>query len=230
MSIIMETANFYHLLSEYCATLPAEFAAIPTQRQAKLQELGNYFYRKRKAGEPVQVTVICTHNSRRSHMGQLWLLAAAAWYGIEGVSAYSGGTQSTAFHPNAVAALRRAGFLITPTTSQVPNPIYEARYTEQQEPMIMYSKTYDDNVNPHVHFAAVMVCSEADAACPFVPGADERFALPFHDPKDYDGTPMETGKYDEACRLIARDLFFAVQHAKERLTADTVRDKISENE
>ncbi len=210
-------AKLYKKLTKYCKGITAEFDQIPEQRKAELKEFGEYIYEKRIANEPANITVICTHNSRRSHMGQLWLYAAAAWYGFEDVRAFSGGTEATAFNPRAVDALKRAGFGVVKTTS-TENPTYKATFLRgrsNQPGIIMFSKKYGDSQNPNQDFAAVMVCSDADKSCPVVPGADARFSFPFDDPRYFDGTPSEEMKYDETSRLIAREMFFAMNHAKE---------------
>ena len=48
-----------------------------------------------------------------------------------------------------------------------------------------------------------MVCNDADQKCPTVPGATDRFAIPFVDPKVSDGTEAEAATYDERCAQIA---------------------------
>ncbi len=207
----MKKPAFYKTLSDYCATLESEFPLISEARKAQLLELSAYISRKKQAAEPLQLTVICTHNSRRSHIGQLWLKAAAEWYGVEGVHAFSGGTEATAFHPNAVAAMRRAGFRIE-KMSEGTNPEYKASLGGKRLKMLLFSKKYDHPANPESGFAAIMVCSEADAGCPFVAGADGRFALPFEDPKISDGSPYEAQAYDERCRQIGREMFFVMKN------------------
>ncbi|MCO6486923.1 MAG: protein-tyrosine-phosphatase [Phaeodactylibacter sp.] len=208
----METLRPFEAIEQYLASVAAEFGRIPEPRQALLKELAGYIARRRQAGEPALLTVICTHNSRRSHMGQMWAAAAAARYGVEGVECYSGGTEATAFNPNAVAALRRAGFRINGMQG-LENPVYEVRYSDGRPPLRAFSKRFDDAENPAGGFAAIMVCSEADEACPFVPGAALRLSLPFEDPKRADGTPEEEQAYDEACRLIAREFCYVMATA-----------------
>ncbi len=211
----MSSSGFFTKLQHSCDTFSKEFNRIPESRVATLKNIGSYIREKRDRNELVNLIVICTHNSRRSHMGQLWLSMAATWYGIEGLQVYSGGTEATAFHPNAVAALRRTGFDLT-RVGKGSNPVYEAKIGEEFEPLQLFSKVYSDSHNPRKNFAAIMVCSEADEACPIVFGADRRFSLPFDDPKNFDNTDLEVEKYDEACRLIAREMLLAVRCATER--------------
>ncbi|MBK8566820.1 MAG: protein-tyrosine-phosphatase [Saprospiraceae bacterium] len=199
-------------LQAYCTVLESEFSVIPETRKQELAELGDYISKKRKAGEETKLTVICTHNSRRSHIGQLWLAAAAIYYGVNGVSTYSGGTEATAFNPRAVAAMRRAGFVISGDDMK-SNPHYEASMGEGVDEITLFSKKYDDPANPQQGFAAIMVCSDADEACPFIPGAEKRFAIRYDDPKASDGTPAEAATYDERCRQIGREMLFAMRHA-----------------
>lgn len=215
----MAQTQFYKPLQSYAASLPGEFSQIDPERQEALRAIGDYIVEKRKADLPVQITVICTHNSRRSHMGQLWLQAAAAYYGVPKVHTFSGGTEATAFNPRAVAALERAGFKINKTNnaSEPSNPLYETSLGQGLENYLLFSKKFSHPQNPQKEFAAIMVCSDADAACPIVPGADGRFAIPYEDPKLFDGSPSETPQYDARARQIAREMFFVMEYAKNQI-------------
>jgi arsenate reductase (thioredoxin) len=208
----MENPRLNDQLQSYCSELESEFSFIPETRQQELTQLGDYIAKKIKAGDAVKLNVICTHNSRRSHIGQLWLAAAATYYGVAGLTTYSGGTEATAFNPNAVAAMRRAGFGISGDETQ-KNPQYAASLGQGLENIILFSKKYDDPANPQQGFAAIMVCSDADEACPLIPGAEKRFAICYDDPKASDGTPAEAATYDERCRQIGREMLFAMRHA-----------------
>jgi len=198
-------------LTSYCQSLVQGFAEIPEGRKKLLEQLGAYIARKRSEGLPANIIVICTHNSRRSHIGQLWLWAAAQWYGVDGVHTYSGGTEASAFNHRSVAALQRAGFPLTKHT-EGSNPVYELNPGSGGE-QLLFSKKYDEAPNPKKAFAAVLVCSEAGAACPFVPGADDRFSIPYQDPKDLDDSPQEVAAYDERVRQIGREMFYAMRQA-----------------
>lgn len=188
-----------------------ESEEIPAERKPGLLELAEYMGDRIKTGKPVRLVFICTHNSRRSHMSQVWAAALGTWLELPGVEAWSGGTEATAFNPRAVAALRRAGFRIEGSGEK--NPLYEVRYAPGTPPALVWSKRYDDPANPQSHFCAIMTCSGADAACPVVAGAEERIAITFEDPKKADNTPEEALLYDERCRQIARELLFAFRMA-----------------
>lgn len=180
--------------------------AIPQARKELLGRAAGYVSSRLAEGQDALLTFICTHNSRRSQMGQLWAAAAAAHFGIDGVRTYSGGTEVTAFNPRAVAALERAGFAVENPGGD--NPHYLVTFSRSGPVVECFSKTYDDPFNPSEAFAAIMTCSEADAACPVVLGAAVRAPLRYEDPKVADGTPSETRAYDGRSLQIATEMLY----------------------
>jgi arsenate reductase len=188
--------------------LSTEFEQIPASRKETILQLTHFVQSKINTGQPVFMNFICTHNSRRSHISQLWAQAAAHYYGIKNVFCFSGGTEATAFNPRAVKAMQDAGFDIKITKASY-NPVYEVRFAEDAEPVIAFSKSYDDAFNPQRDFAAIMTCSHADENCPLVLGASARIALMYDDPKEFDGTPLEAAKYAERVNEIGREIFYA---------------------
>jgi protein-tyrosine-phosphatase len=201
-------------LQHYINSVIKEFDKISEVRKEHLLQLANYFQEKYKAGKTPKAIVICTHNSRRSHLGQVWLAVAADYYSLPKLETYSGGTEATAFNPRAVSALKRTGLQITVENTEVENPIYELRWNDNMQPYQAFSKKYDSEPNPTEDFAAIMVCTDADEKCPLVFGADFRISLPFDDPKAYDNTVWETAKYDKRCRQIAAEMFFCLSQVK----------------
>ncbi len=200
-------------LTSYINTIKEDFSKIPQHRVEDLDKIAAFIQKQVKAGQPVQLTYICTHNSRRSHFGQIWGATAAAYYNIPHVKTYSGGTEASAFNERAVAACKRAGFDIT-KTSEGKNPVYTVSYAAGSEPLKAFSKKYDDANNPQSNFCAIMTCSQADEACPVVKGAAARVAVPYDDPKAFDGTAQETAKYDERCKQIATETLYVFSKVK----------------
>jgi len=194
-------------LRAYVEQRLTEIDEISVERQSVLASLSDFITGKIASGHPSRLIFICTHNSRRSHMAQLWAQVAAVVFSVPGVETFSGGTEATAFNPRAVGALRRAGFLIDFFTDG-KNPIYEVSYEAEMEPMHLFSKVLGHAPNPEEDFAAVMTCSSADAACPIVEGATERIVIPYDDPKAHDCTEKEAEKYDERCTQIAREMLW----------------------
>jgi len=199
--------KLFDKVDRFLRDVSAAYDEIPAERKVTLRQIARYIESRIKAADLANLIFICTHNSRRSHMSQIWAQAAATFHQIPDVRCYSGGTEATAFHPNAVRAMRKAGFAIT-KRDDGSNPVYEVRYAENIEPHPIFSKKYDDAVNPHADFAAVMTCAHADQNCPVVFGAALRMAIPYDDPKEADGTPQEELTYDERCRQIAIEMSY----------------------
>jgi arsenate reductase len=196
----------YTKLHKTIDLLIQQFNHIPNKRKVLLREVADYIVSELHQKKNVKLNFICTHNSRRSHLAQIWTQTAAAHYGIDGVQTYSGGTEATAFNPRAVAAVERAGFDVNNPGGD--NPRYKVKYAEDAKSMICFSKTFDDDFNPDTNFAAIMTCSDADENCPFVPGASFRKAVTYLDPKESDGTDREQETYDKRCHQIGREMLY----------------------
>ena len=201
-------STLYKSLQETISSLEKEFDSISAERKVILNQLTEFIQKKRDAKQTINLIFICTHNSRRSHLSQIWAQAAAAYYGIQYVESFSGGTEATAFNPRAVKAMQDAGFVIH-ANEQSSNPVYEVRFSNDASPILAYSKKYDSGANPQKGFAAIMTCSHADENCPVVTGMEKRISLPYNDPKDFDDTPLEATKYAERVREIGREILFA---------------------
>jgi protein-tyrosine-phosphatase len=197
----------YPQLALYVAERVAEFPEIPAPRREALERLASCIRERRLAGDAVRLMFICTHNSRRSQLCQVWAAAAARYYDLGKLEAFSGGTEATAFNPRAVAALERAGWQIQKNDANA-NPIYELLCTDGADPIRCFSKRFSQLPNPQQDFTAIMTCAQVDQACPDVPGAGLRIAIPYDDPKASDDTTDETAVYDERCRQIAREMLY----------------------
>ena len=199
-------------LQSYISGLEAGFSAIPDSRKSILEQLSAFLRASVHKGESVDLVFICTHNSRRSHLGQAWAMALGHYYGISPLSSWSGGTEATAFNSHAVEALRSAGFEIS-RLDEGANPKYEITFALGQSPFLAWSKIFSDPANPSEGFCAIMTCSDADEACPYVPGAAKRISLPFEDPKASDGSGQEAEVYSARSRQIATELAYAFEQA-----------------
>lgn len=194
-------------IKTYCDNLTKEFDTIPKERKALLVKLSNYIISKQQQNKPIHLVYICTHNSRRSHFGQIWAQVAAHYYNIKNVHAFSGGTEATAFNINAINAIKRIGFDVKKTNEDT-NALYPIYFDESENPIECFSKVYNDVKNPSSEFAAIMTCSDAEENCPFIPGAELRIGTTYDDPKAFDNTPLQDTKYDERCRQIAIETFY----------------------
>lgn len=185
--------------------------SITEERKEVLTPLINYIQAKKNEGQTVRLNFICTHNSRRSQLSQIWGQTAGDFYGID-TKTSSGGVEVTAFNERAVASIERFGFEIIKTGEG--NPTYKILHSPESDPIIAFSKVYDDAQNPSSNFSAVMTCDHADENCPHIIGADERIPVRYNDPKAFDDTPQESEKYDERSLQIATELFYVFSEIK----------------
>ena len=199
--------NMIKSIKTYCDGLIKEFDSISVERKILLEKISQYIQQKKLEHKPIQLVYVCTHNSRRSHFGQIWAQVAANYYNIKNVKTFSGGTEATAFNINAINAVKRIGFDVKKTT-ETTNPIYHLYYNESEKPIECFSKVYNDDVNPKQEFAAIMTCSDAEENCPFIPGVELRIGTTYDDPKAFDNTPLQDAKYDERCKQIALETFY----------------------
>ncbi len=186
--------------------------SISTERKAILQPLIDFLQQKTEANAIVNLNFICTHNSRRSHLSQVWAQTIATYYNVKNVFCYSGGTEATALFPSAAEALQHSGFQIEKLSTE-GNPVYAIKFSEIAHPIIGFSKTFDAAFNPASEFAAIMTCSSADKGCPFIIGAEQRIPITFEDPKAYDNTPLQSQKYLERSLQIATELKYVFSKA-----------------
>jgi hypothetical protein len=205
-------------LEAYLDDVAHASATLTEDRRARLREIGDYIRRQSAQHRVADLVFICTHNSRRSHFGQVWAQALAFRYGFDGVGSYSGGTEATTFHPNAIRALREAGFEIT-LEEPGRNPRYRVRFAAHDHGTEAWSKVYSDPANPLRDFCAIMTCGEADEACPIVLGAAMRVSLPYKDPKIADGTPEEAEIYRLRCRQIAGEMRYVFTYDRAGIDA-----------
>lgn len=195
--------------------------AINEDRRLQLKKLSDYIINSKHSHRKVQLLFICTHNSRRSHIAQIWAHTFARYFYISEIFAYSGGTEATAFHPNAIAAMQRFGFQIEAEPGYKSNPRHRVSYGDPNDELVCYSKLYNEPPNPEGFYAAVMVCSDADANCPVIPGVEQRIPLTYEDPKNYDGTDKEEQMYDQTCRLIGQELHHCFRKAAQQVGENT---------
>lgn len=202
----------YPNITQYCNNLVQQFDTLSSERIEVLAKISTYIQSKIAQKEPIQLMYVCTHNSRRSHFGQIWAAVAANYYSIPKLSTFSGGTEATAFNENAIHALEKTGFEIS-ELSTGNNPHYRVNFGENLN-TTCFSKVYDDAVNPTSNFAAIMTCSDAEENCPYIPGVELRIATTYDDPKAFDNTPVQGAKYLERSNQIALECLYVFSRLK----------------
>jgi arsenate reductase (thioredoxin) len=210
---IGDSGAMNHTINEYLDKVRAEALNVPQHRQVELKNLIAYVVKKKaKCG----LLYVCTHNSRRSQMAQVWSFIISRNFGFHEVRSFSAGTEETAFDRRALDALDRAGVVIE-QMSDGNNPQYRIHSSDDVRTLLTFSKLIEDPINPHNNFASIMTCSTADDNCPVILESDEKISLRFADPKASDGTPEETQTYDERCLQIATELMFVFGEVKKQL-------------
>ncbi len=199
----------FNELNNYIEKL--DTAPLSETRKAVLKPLIAYLKNKTSEKQPIMLNFICSHNSRRSHLAQVWAQTMAAYFNINNIKCFSGGTEATALFPIVATTLENVGFKIHKET-EGSNPVYKINYSETVPPILCFSKKYDDAANPKSGFAAVMTCSQADISCPIVNGAEKRIAITYEDPKVSDGTPQQQKIYLERCTQIAAEMKYVFEH------------------
>ena len=184
---------------------------ISTERAERLGAIAAWIKVQRAKGNTAHLAFICTHNSRRSQFAQVWAKVAAHRTGLKDIHTSSAGTEGTAVASPVIDALRAQGFRVDGAGDldihgNAVRTQYLVNYDDEEPPVLLFSKSISDRDDTAVDFAAVMVCSDADENCPFVPGAVMRFSLPYEDPKESDGTADEARTYQERSLDIAREM------------------------
>ncbi len=187
--------------------------SVPDERKEVLQPLIDYIQNKVTTNQEIRLNFICTHNSRRSHLSQIWAQTMAFQFQIDKVFCYSGGTEATAMFPKVAETLINQGFQVD-KINDTNNPIYEVKFDKNQAPIICFSKTYGDDFNPKTSFGAIMTCNNADEGCPIVFGAETRFPIKYNDPKVFDGTELMDAKYVERSLEIASEMYYVFSKIK----------------
>lgn len=180
---------------------------VSEERKLILQPLIEYIQAKKNNAEIINLVFVCTHNSRRSHLTQIWAQTMAFHFQIKNLFCYSGGTEVTAMFPKVAETLNNQGFNIQ-KLSENNNPVYAIKFDVNEPAVICFSKIYNNEFNPQNKFGAIMTCNNADEGCPMVLGADGRFPIKYNDPKQFDGTDLMNEKYTERSLEIAAEMYF----------------------
>jgi len=189
---------------------------IAEDRQLVLGVLVDFIIDKLTSNKTINLNFICTHNSRRSHLSQIWAQIAAFKNGFSNIHCFSGGTEATAVFPMIIETLRSQGLQVL-KLSETENPVYAIRYNEIDPPVIAFSKTYDHPFNPKVDFAAIMTCNHADQNCPVIPGTEKRIPITYVDPKVSDGTDKQEQVYMERSEQIRAEMNFVFESVAQYL-------------
>jgi arsenate reductase len=219
---------------EHADSLTASFDMIGDSHRQAGRKLVVWLAKNYRQGTPLDLIVVCTGNSRRSILGATMGNVAAAYYGMPEIRFHSGGTAPSACDSRTLTALNQIGVEVELTGEEAArgeprtaNPVYRIRWGSTGDTggpameSMEFSKHYDDSANPQSGFAALMVCGEADAGCPFVKGSALRVSMPYLDPKIYDGGADEAAKYAERRDDMGRLMLSVMMQARHRIASAT---------
>ncbi len=187
--------------------------SVSNKRKEVLQPLIDFIQNKVNLKDEIRLNFICTHNSRRSHLAQIWAQTMAFHFEIPNAFCYSGGTEATAMFVKVAETLTDQGFEIL-KLSENTNPVYAIKFDVNEAAVIGFSKKYDNSFNPEKGFVAIMTCSQADGGCPFIAGAEKRVPITYEDPKAFDGTDLMNAKYEERSLEIASEMYYVFSQIK----------------
>jgi len=140
-----------------------------------------------------KIVFICTHNSRRSQLCEVWGSILSKRFNLD-LFFYSAGTKKTEVYTEVIKSLQRAGLEID----------MEGKIKLMHNQIELHSKTLDEIKEDE--FIAMMTCSDAEKNCPVDQRSKKNIILFYDDPKKYDRTIHESNEYDKTCRLIASEL------------------------
>ena len=163
----------------------------------------------------ININFICTHNSRRSQLGQVWSFFAADYFKLP-INAFSGGTEVTAFHRNTVKTLTEVGFKFDVDEFSHTNPIYRISFSDDNPSLLGFSKLYNNIENKTPYFV-LTTCNNADENCPFIPEAIDRFHVPYIDPKHSDDSAIQDETYLKTSGIIAAQMYYLFNEIKKLL-------------
>lgn len=190
---------------------------ISDDRKNLLLSISDKIFEEFEDRDKVNLNFICTHNSRRSQLAQVWSFFAIEYFKLENIYAFSGGSEVTAFHRNTVKCLQKTGFDFNVEDFSHQNPLYLISFKGTKKTTKGFSKTFDSDKNEYPYIA-ITTCDHADQNCPFIPDAIHRFHLPYTDPKTADNTEFQNDKYLETSKKIAGELFIIFQELQNLIT------------
>lgn len=188
--------------------------SVDALRKPALRACAHAVVRRLARDGEVGLVAVCTHNSRRSQLAEVFLAAALAELSIDGVHVASAGTETTAVAPGIVHVLRSHGFSVSGDHT-LANP--RLRVEGHGILRELWSKTLEEAIPALTggsEAVALMVCAGADASCPIVPGAAFKARVAYEDPKLSDGTPEEEGAYAKTAELIEAEMLFLVREIR----------------
>lgn len=187
---------------------------ITNERQSELNEIVNHIISKLKKNEEVNLNFLCNYNSRRSQLLQVWAKTCADYFKVP-VNTYSGGLKSANIPTIVIETLKTQGFKIVSKDSNPP--IYFLFFSDEKDPLILYSKHFSDPINKQRKFVSIINCKQADDHCPPMPHAEKAISLHYLDPIVFDNEEKTKEQYLKFSNDIASDMTYIFHNVKKAL-------------
>jgi protein-tyrosine-phosphatase len=102
----------------------------------------------------------CSENSFRSQASQVFVQTLCYAKKYRKIKVYSAGITVTEVNPKLIAFLSKIGYRITKTDKDGKS-IYEVRFSDKADPIILFSKIITDNSLPKKDITSIVVCNVA---------------------------------------------------------------------
>ena len=139
------------------------------------------------------IVFLCTHNSRRSQICEVWGKVFAEIYRKK-ININSAGAFKTVVHSQVYESIVKCGLIV--------NNKKEIFFDKKK--FKLNSKTTDSITMKN--FIAVMTCSDAEKSCPHDPKSIRNIKMFFNDPRIYDETDKMSREYLKTTTYIAEEL------------------------
>jgi len=187
---------------------------IQFDRKSNLDKIANYVADNLEKNNEINLNFICNYNSRRSQITQIWAKTVAEYFGIP-IHTYSAGLKEARIPDIVIETLSNQGFKIV--SKESTPPIYFLFYSKNCDPLILYSKHFNDPINKQSNITAIMTCKQADENCPIIPNAKIRFKLYYDDPIIYEKDENIQQHYWEASNKIASEMYYIFSSVNEKI-------------
>lgn len=154
------------------------------------------------------VVFYCTENAFRSQASQVFLQTLCYANRFKRINTFSAGKTSSEVSPRLIAYLSKIGYRIT-SAEKNGIAVYEVKFSDNADPVILFSKTITDKSLPAKDVISVIVCdSKKEINCKDIQTASTLpFQLPFEKIVEADAEE----KVHQTLKSIATEMVYVTQ-------------------
>ena len=143
------------------------------------------------------IVFLCTHNSRRSQLCQVWGSILSKIYNID-LKFNSAGTEKTEVYKTVFYCFSNVGV-----------EIKDSKVFYRDLSLSLNSKVLEEIQSDK--FISIMTCSDAEKSCPSDSRSIKNISMTYQDPKVFDYTEKEKDEYLKTSKLIAKELNYVLK-------------------